>query len=40
MGKNHPFTERLRFLNRTMPSVYETFQKGIENETLKYVQML
>lgn len=30
--KNHPFTERLRFLNRTMPSVYETFQKGIENE--------
>jgi len=29
---NHPFVERLRFLNKTMPSVYESFQKGIEHE--------
>lgn len=30
--KDHPWTERLRFLNRTMPSTYETFQKGIEHD--------
>lgn len=30
--KNHPYVERLRFLNRNMPAVYATFQKGIENE--------
>lgn len=29
--KNHPYAERLRFLNRTMPTHYETFQKGIEH---------
>lgn len=30
--KDHPYTERLRFLNRNMPTTYETFQKGIENK--------
>ena len=30
--KTHPFAERLRFLNRNLPTVYSTFQKGIENE--------
>lgn len=30
--KNHPYTERLRFLNRNMPSVYATFQNGIEHK--------
>lgn len=29
--KNHPYAERLRFLNRHLPTVYETFQKGIEH---------
>ena len=31
-GKEHPYVERLRFLNRNMPPVYQTFQKGIEHE--------
>jgi four helix bundle suffix protein len=30
--KTHPYTKRLRLLNKTMPTVYMTFQKGIENE--------
>jgi four helix bundle suffix protein len=30
--KHHPYTDRLRFLNRSMPSEYATFQKGIEHK--------
>ena len=29
--KDHPYTIRLRFLNRNMPTTYTTFQKGIEH---------
>lgn len=29
--KDHPYAERLRFLNRNMPTEYKTFQKGIEH---------
>lgn len=29
--KDHPYAERLRYLNRNLPTCYETFQKGIEN---------
>lgn len=30
--KEHPYTKRLRFLNKNMPETYETFRKGIEHE--------
>ena len=29
---DHPYVERLRFINKTMPPVYASFQKGIEHE--------
>lgn len=31
-SKDHPYTKRLRYLNRQQNSTYETFRKGIENE--------
>ncbi len=30
--KEHPYAERLRFLNKNKPAIYDTFRKGIENE--------
>ena len=31
-SKDHPYTNRLRYLNRQQNFTYETFRKGIENE--------
>jgi len=35
----HLYAERLRFLNRNMPSLYSTFQKGIEHENPEFLQI-
>lgn len=31
-GNDHPYTSRLRLMNRALPNVYQTYKKGTENE--------